>query len=64
MGLYEAEVSRFHKIQRSIASDYSEGVWGSTNERGWECWWVLRLNSHHRKQDEDSWWKHVASGNH
>jgi len=26
MGLYEAEVSRFHKIQRSIASDYSEGV--------------------------------------
>ena len=47
-----------------FALSSSEGVWGSTDERGWECWFVLHSNTHHSKQDEDLLWKHVASGDH
>ena len=64
LGLYEAEVLGFHKSQKSTAPSSSEGVWGSTDERGWECWCVLHSNTHHSKQDEDSWWKHATSGDH
>ena len=64
LGLYEVEVPGFHNSQKSTTPSSSEGVWGSIDKRGWECWCVLHSNTHHSKQDEDSWWKHATNGDH